>query len=385
MSAPGTEVPAGTSRFAWYFRQYAWVLVVCVLGLAAVGALYGAARTKTYEAQSLVVSLQLGTGVNTKALPQLGQSLFDSGAVAAQVASDPAVGGDPGLLIPGQLDMIAAQDSLVFTVVGRASDPTQAKRLADLGASAFVAELNRPGPGVGVFKVQTEARVPIDPQDSIPTVLLVLVGGLIGLILSIGVISLITTLRRPVIEAADVESVLGARLLGTVLLPVATEGEFAGPSGVRGMAPVARWVAGAPSGLMLLVSDPTSNAVRQRILVMLAVAMRRYRATSVQAAEPLRAAVHQQSEGVGPVSLNPAGELVFVDGSDHRALVDPLDPMSVVVVARKGIPRSRLRLAASEYRPEDLFGVVLVDLRRSRSMSSQAFTSRLRDRSIEPA
>jgi hypothetical protein len=51
-------------------------------------------------------------------------------------------------------------------------------------------------------------------------------------------------------------------------------------------------------------------------------------------------------------------------------MLDPLDQMltlaSVVLVVRMGIPRTTLRAMASGYRPEDLFGVIIVDTRRIR-------------------
>jgi hypothetical protein len=367
--------------------------VLCVLGLAAVGALYSSLKPRTYEAQSLVVSLQLGTGVTTKALPQLGATLFYSGAVAAQVVADPAVGGDPTTLIPNQVDVIVAQDSVVFTVVGRASDPVQAKRLADLAAAAFVSELNRPGPGVGVFKVQNEARVPTDAQDVIGLPVLVGAGALAGLLLSLGILALIAAVRRPVIEAVDVESTLGTRVLGTVLLPAAPSGKFSGPAGVPGIAPITRWMAGAPSGLLLMVSDARTGPVRQQILVMLAVTLARYRPTSVQGAAPLRDAVEAQRRHAGiddqktAGAQKPAGdELVFVDGDDPHALVDPRVPLSVVLVIRQGTSRARLRAAASEHRPGELFGVVIVDVRgRRRTPKADPATLALGDRAIETA
>jgi len=178
-----------------------------------------------------------------------------------------------------------------------------------------------------------------------------------------------------------------------VLLPVTPPGQFPGPSGVPGIAPVTRWMAGAPGGLLLMVSDARTGHVRQQVLVMLAVTLARYRPTSVQAAAPLREAVREQRRQAGideqPAAgaQKPAGdELVFVDGEDPHALVDPRVPLSVVLVVRQGTSRARLRAATAEHRAGELFGVVIVDVRgRRRAPRADPATVALGDRAIETA
>jgi hypothetical protein len=352
---------------AWSLRHYAWVLIACVLAGAAMPLIL-APGAPTYEADALVVARQLSE--KETVLPQLGQTVFDDGAVAAAVAADPVVGGDPSDLIPDRLDLVAAQDSVVLVVRARHGDPEIAARMADLAAAAFVDELNRPGAGVGQFAVQGDATVPAEPLSAWPPRTRAALGALAGCVLGVGLVALLTVVRRPVVSARDVEETAGVPLLGTVQLPRVARGGYAGPLGVRGVATVTRWLATVPPGRLLLISHPLSAAVRQRLFVMVGVALWTVRSMRFEAPESLVAAIRQRCaehrEAGRPVDdrADAADELVLVDGGSPFETVDPaVSSVSVVAVAPLGTPRRRLGALTSEYADGGLAGVVLVDVR----------------------
>ena len=357
------------TRLLWSLRNYAWLVVACVLGFAALP-LAVPAPSPMYEAQALVITPALE--LDPSALPRFAEAIFTSGAVARAVAANPAIGGSPTELIPNRLDIVAPEDSIVFTVLGRNDDPTTAARLANVAAAAFVEELNKGGAGVGSFAVHTEARVPSQAVNPPDLSLQASVGAIAGGVLGLGLIALIAVLRHPVVEAAGVRSALGTPLLGTVLLHRPAAGRVPAPKDVPGITAVTRWLADAPPGRILFASSLRLTPARHHLLAMLAVALSPLRTTSVLSAQP-RDATQAHSEG--DLGTEPAPEprdgsrglIVLVDGVE---MLDTLDQMltlaSVVLVVRMGAPRATLRAMASGYCPEDLLGVIIIDTRQIR-------------------
>ena len=155
----GWRVHSSVLPYRWVFRHFSWVLLLaCALGAVLVPAA-AASKAKTYEATSLVVTQRFSQSV--VALPKFGQTIFLSGAVRDRVAFE--LGLRPQDLIPAKLSAVTPQDSLIFSVVGRDQDPRRAAQLANVGAKAFVAELNKGGTSVGVFSVQSTATPPSQP------------------------------------------------------------------------------------------------------------------------------------------------------------------------------------------------------------------------------
>jgi capsular polysaccharide biosynthesis protein len=350
-------------KLTWCLRHYAWVVLACVLAAAAAPLLVYKVTT-TYEAQALVVATQLT--MNQAALPQMATSVFDDGAVAARVATDPAIGGDTSDLIPDRLSVVAAQDSITLVVQARDEDPAAAARIADLAAGAFVDELNRGGPGVGVFEVQAQASVPTEPVSALSPLLLAALGAAAGLVLGLGLVALIVTVRRPVVTAGDVEAAVGVPLLGTVRLPHTMRRGYPGPLGVRGLAPVVRWLAATPPGRLVLISSRSAVGVRHRIYVMVAIALSTLRPVRLEAPEELIDAVRRHGnedstawrDGLAPE--HPGG-LVFVDGGSSLEIIDPArTSVSVAAVAPRGVSRQRLRALAADFVDAGLVGIVLV-------------------------
>lgn len=378
-----TSVPhkrPDSAPLGWSVRSYAWLIVVCaVVG----GVLLPALRTMqpvTYEAKALVVADTLE--LSSAALPRFGAAVFSSGAVARSVASD--VGGDPDVLIPERLDVVTAQDSVVFQVIGRDRDPVVAERLANSAADAFLIELNKSGSGVGSFSLQDEAQVPTVPADSGPgPAVSAATGALAGTVLGFGLVALLTALRRPVVGAGEVEEVLGVPILGSVLLPRSRSHEFPGPRGVPGLASVTRWLVDSPAPRVFIASSPRAAAARQRISVMLTVTLSQFRAVELQGAATLRLAVRQlmrTTSDEAPRRPEAGRDLLLVDGAEPLDSIDPAGgPTVTVLVVREGTPRETLRTMAAEYMPDELFGVVMFRTSRRRvRRGNAAIVSRLR-------
>ena len=361
------DLQRGNGFLAWALRRYAWLVVVCVLACAGAALLLGAG-TPTYQASALVVTSG-ASDIPRAALPHLADSVFANGAVEAAVAEDEAVRGRTEGLIPGKLNVLAPEDSIVLTVQARDDHPDDAARLADTAAAAFVEELNKTESSAGTFEVQGKAVPPTEPLQVMSPLLRATLGALAGLVLGIGLVALVLALRRPVLAPRTVQAATGVPLLGTVELPLGPRGGYAGPLGVRGIATVTRWLATVPGGRLLLISPPSAVAPRQRLYVMVGVALSTVRRLRFRAPQELVDAIEEHRAPLRTVPEPPSpdhGEelLVLVDGGSPLDILDPaVTTVSVVAVAPRGISRSRLSTLAADYLDAGLVGVVLVDVR----------------------
>jgi hypothetical protein len=340
--------------------------VASILALAA-APLVVAPAAPTYQAHALVFARQLS--VDSRILPRLAEAVFANGAVVDRVAADPAIG-DSSELIPDTLSMVAAEDSIVFVVQARHSNPATAARLADLGAAAFVEELNRPGAGVGEFALQGQAVAPTQSLRGLPLPTWSAIGALAGALIGLGLIALLAAIRRPVVTAQDVQSAAGVALLGTVQLPLATKDPFPGPLGIRGIANVTRWLATVPAGRLLLFSPPSAEGIRHRVFVMVAAALWTLRTVRFEAPQELIDAIrrhcaeHEDAGRVIHARPDKRDDVVLVDSGSATEFVDPnVTNVSAVAVVPLGIPRRRLRALTYDYQDAGLIGVILVDLR----------------------
>lgn len=368
MSTISTSNQSASAQLYWALRTYAWLIVLCIAALGVLAPILQSSQPTAYEAEALIVAEQLE--LNSEALPRYGEAVFNSGAVALAVASNPTVDSDPAALIPSRLRIETAQDSVVFRVVGQDEDPQTAAFLANTAAEAFLPELNKSGAGIGVFALQDEAQVPTVPVDE-PLIwpVAVVVGGVAGGAFGLGLVLLILVLRRPIIDPEDATLVVGVPVLGSVTLPRFVKNHFPGPRGVPGLASVTRCLMDAPVETLFLASSPRRAGARERLSVMLALALSRLRPVSFHAVTPLRDAAQAHREEIQADSFAPAGDhqgrpLVIVDGAEPIDAVQSPDRSSaVVLVVPQGLPRSRLIATASEYLEGELFGIILYRVR----------------------
>jgi hypothetical protein len=352
----------------WCLRHYSWVVLATIL-VGAATPLLVLPDEQLYQADVLVVASQLTT--NERVLPELTASVFADGAVAAAVATSPA--GHGRTLVPDRVFLVSGPDSITTVVRAQDADPQTAKTLADVAAAAFAAELNRGGAGVGQFTVQGGAVLPDAPLQQTSSTQWAALGAAAGLVLGLGLVALLAVLRRPCVTSGDVEDAVGVPLLGTVELRRAARGTYLGPRGVRGIATVTRWLATVPPGRLTLISAPSGTGMRQRIFVMVAIALSSVRSLRLEAADELVEVVRQHTRS-GAERADDGADLLLVDGSSPFELVDPAaDPLSVVAVAPVGTTQRRMRALALDYLNGGLVGVVLIKrrlgLRRARPAS----------------
>jgi hypothetical protein len=282
--------------------------------------------------------------------------------MAQDVVADPSIGGDPANLVPDRLNVRVEIETAVFPVTGYSTDPTQAVQLANVGAAALVDELNRVGIGVGVFDVLSEAQAPRPPSVLVHPATRALLGAGCGLLAGLAAITTLALVRRPVVGRQDGD----IPILGSVVLPSGGPGEHTGPRWVTGLGAVARALAEAPQERIVLVGEAGTAEQRRHLIVLLALALAPARTMAVEDDE-LRADVAARSETPPAAPSGPPGprtQLVLVDGDG--ALEPPAGGRTgTVLVVPTGIAQSDLNRLAAEYRPEDLVGVVLVEVRRS--------------------
>jgi hypothetical protein len=385
------------TRLTWAVRTYAWILVMFGL-LFAAGTLVVAPVTPTYQSSALVVAREIA--VEREVLPRLGVAVFASGEVAAAVAGDPAVNGDVDGLIPDRLSVVAAEDSIVFVVQARDDDPTDAARLADLAAAAFVEELNLGGAGVGEFALQAEAVVPNRPLPELGNPQRAVLGAVAGLLVGLGLVTLLAAARRPVLTGEDVAEAAGVPMLGSLQMALLPPAAYPGQFAAEGLATLARRLASVPAGRLLLIAPRSAASVRRRVYVLVAVALGLLRTLRLDAPEELLEAVREhrravedtRPDGQRPVRDTDAGELVLTDEGSGPSMIDPVrTALTVVAFARRGVSRRRLRILTSGYVDGEVLGVVLVDVRprmrhdAARRASAGARPPRPADSSAAPA
>jgi hypothetical protein len=242
----------------WGLRRYAWVVALMVVTLAA---LVPAALNRApdqFEAEAQVGPTEGLNLPNLDPLPRLGTTVFNNGAVAEAVRQSV----EPPLprearIIPDRVDLVAAQDNIVFVVVGRGSTPESASRLTNIAAAAFTEELNQYADSVGSFAIQRLAEPPSEPVAGLTGPMTMAIGLLAGLVGGVGLVALILVIRRPVLDSATAEIVAGAPVLGRVRLS-------ARGGGIEGLPRLARRVHASAVDVLLLAGTRSTRRARRR-------------------------------------------------------------------------------------------------------------------------
>ncbi len=212
-----TRPPSLLGRTAYAARRY-WLLgLAIVIGTTIAASVLGSrvsSNVSSFEASALVVAQTLE--IRAEELPRAAAAVFRAGTVARLVAADDEIPYSADSLIPDRLDFEPVENTIAMRVVGRDGDPDIAARMANLGAAALVQELNRIGPGFGVFTLHTRAVPPADSTNEPPP--LAVIGLVAGIVLASGTIGLLMSLRRPVLDPRTVEEIAGVPLLGDIVL-----------------------------------------------------------------------------------------------------------------------------------------------------------------------
>jgi hypothetical protein len=332
----------GTDVFrvlGWGVRKYAWVVVALMvaLGLAVPAAV---ARTpQRFDAQAEVGPSRVVKLNNLDALPRLGTTVFNNGAVAEAVraaARPPLPASAP--VVPQRVELVAAQDNLVFTVVGHGTTPQAAQQHANVAAEAFTQELNKYSAAIGAFAIQRLASPPVTPVNGVSTTVAVGMGLLAGAAAGLGVVALLLVLRRPVRDVTSAEVLTGTPVLGRLVL--------GGPGrGLRGLPQLCRRILRQRVDTVLLTGPHETARVRKLLAAGLAEML-----------EDTRALVAPQD---GPPEAEGA-PLRVVEEPSALDLATRADTSLVLVVVKEGIAAARLRRQAEQFLDGGPAGLVMV-------------------------
>ncbi|HEV2797641.1 MAG TPA: hypothetical protein VGV65_08475 [Nocardioides sp.] len=346
----------------WGLRHYAWILVlsICALGIAV--PLAADRAPETYEAQAQVGPAVELTLDNIDPLPRVAESLFRNGRVASAVrrSFEPPLPASQEV-IPQRVSLIAAQDNVVLTVVGRGSDPREAAGLATVAAETLRDQLNRYENSVGLFAVQQGAVPPGTPVPRLGMAPAIGMGVLAGVLVGLGLIGLLLLRRRPVLSVENAEAATGARVLGQVWL-----GRSSGET--RGLPQLCHTILSSGCEELLLVGTRRSASYRHQLTGLLVeVLMGRRDVVPVDDLHPERprARAKGRSSGAAP-------RLLVTQDATPPQLVGRSGRSVAVLVVPYGIRRASLVRQVEQYLDGGAAGVLLVRKARRRLRPAKA-------------
>lgn len=328
-SSDHVEPDDGTSlsTMAWGLKHFWWIVVLgAVLG-ALVIPWYQYQQPKQYDATALVVAAELRT--TTTVLPRYATSVFNNGKVATAVDRRFGPTGDPEDIVPRNVSMVAAQDSIVMEVIGHSDSPEEAVQIADVAAVAFVDELNSPGAGVGVFELQSEASAPVEATEVFRAApYSIVVGTIGGTILGLGIVLLILVLRRPVV--AGPRRLVGLPVAGLVYVPRRRRGNSADAVRLEGATTLARNVLGRSPATVFVLGVQRRADKTELVTLALRDALGR---------APTHNALTRQVDGGGPQ----ARPVISIDSPDDPRLLEMSASTLILIVAPEGSSLASLR------------------------------------------
>jgi hypothetical protein len=364
--------PDAVSRLSWALRRYAGVVVgATVLTALLVQLIAPPAEPEEYHAPALVVAQQL-EGVRAEHLPRMAEAIFSGNNVAQETVRRTGLPIRSDELVPDYAWVEVVEGTVVMRVLGAAEDPRLASAIATTAAETLVDELNRLGPGVGVFALQEPAPVPEDPAPRprrIPPALLGLVG---GVILGVGLAFLLLVLRRPVIEVDEALALIDEPLVG--VLELSRGGHYDPIEDVSGGIALVDELYPRRREVQVLVAaneEATRSQVSMALTRILATLGPVFVVTARDRAGQRAARVLQGMDNVrlleDPGESSPAYQPtqsvrpipVVADGHPSVRLMLPSSVRPVLVV-REGISAQELRQAVRHLQPQQARGIIWV-------------------------
>jgi hypothetical protein len=338
-----------TAVLGWGVRKYSWLIAVFVIALGIVipGLLERA--PDRYEASAQVGPIRALRVPNVDILPRMATDVFND------VPDDPGVKQAAGVpdsqqLGADRLQLVAAQDNVIFTVVARSTSPAVARDVANVAAARFVEELNVYSQSVGSFSVSRLATEPTEPMPRFAGPMAWGIGLVSGLLAGLAAVLLVLMVRRPVIDVTTAEQAVGgAPVLGRVTL---------GRRGTRaaGMTQLCHRILSRPTGLLLLVGPSNARRERHELGGELSSWLSRVR----------RVVYTRSREGVdqyGSASLAASTAedelIVLEDASPVEVATRPERSLTLLVV-HEGIPAASLREQAQQFLDGGNAAVVLL-------------------------
>ena len=336
---------------AWGLRKYALLVLACMIALGVIVPGVLNRVPDQFEAQAQVGPTEELNLSNLDPLPRLGESVFNNGVVADAIRQSV----NPPLprsvsVVPDRVELVAAQDNIVYVVVGRGATPASAERFANIAAAQFTQELNKYAQSVGSFAIQRLATPPIHPVPTIGGPLSVGIGILSGLVAGVGLVSLLLIWRRPVLDAVGAQATAGVPVFGRVRFTSSRDG-------TRGMPQLSRRVVSSQTH-MLLLAGPHSTRRERRLLVSELTNVLGW-SQNVVAPDAQREINRSRSR---PASGNDPNrpDFVIIDGPTQIEVATRPDRSLALLVVREGVAHSSLRSQAEQYLDDGAAGVVLV-------------------------
>ena len=336
-----------TGVLGWGVRRYAWLIAVFVIALGVVVPGVLAQRAATYQATTQVGPVRALRIPNVDVLPKMATDVF------ANVLKDPAVKRAAGVddadkLGADRLELVAAQDNIIFTVVAHSTDPATAQNTANVAAAAFVDELNVYSQSVGSFSVSELATA--EPTPTLGGPMAWALGLTSGLLVGFGVVALLLLVRRPVIDVATAEQESGATVLGRITLD-------RGGTGASGMTQLCHRIVSEPTRMVLMAGPKNMRRERHELADELVFWLSRVRhVISIGSREPV--------EEFGAASLadrtSRDDELVIINDASPVDVATRPERSLTLLVVREGIPRSALHEQARQYVDGGSVAMVLV-------------------------
>ncbi len=377
------------SAMGWALRKYAWLVLAFIVGLGVLVPFLLNRGPATYEAQAQVGPTDKVLLQPLDPLPRIGDSVFNNGAVATSVRN--ALKLPPSAAVsPKYVELVAAQDNLVFTVLGHDKSAATAQKLANLAAATFTVELNKYSGSVGQFQVQHAAPLPATPTAKLGGgKVAIAIGLLSGLIAGLAAVALLVVWRRPVLDATSAEEATNAPVYGLVRLPRGQVDSYS----VRGLAPLCRRVLASSYDTVLLVSFPKGESQLRDLSSAMSNLLNR-----VQTAPRPTPGSQFGATGATTVGRNDPGtssngvpprtnvQLQVATSNSLEQVATLADSALTLLVVPRGTNLKVLRDAASEYFTGGAGGLVIVSQagRRMRR-SSGGSTSRGSSGSSTPA
>jgi capsular polysaccharide biosynthesis protein len=349
------------TTLGWGLRRYAWVVVLFVVFISALVVILQRQATDVYQAEAQVGPTNALNLSNLTPLPRFGDTVFHNGAVQDSVRNYLGLP-KTASVVPSRVDVVAAQDNIVFVVIGRGPTPQSASRLANLAAATFTLELNKYSQSVGEFTIQRAADVPATPVSSlrggyVATVL----GVLAGLIAGVGAVALILVLRRPVVDAATAEGVTGVPVIGRIRLP--RSGKAIDEHDVMGIGLLCRRLLSTAPQVILLASPPKGQVQLRQLAAAIRAFLTRIGEPAAERTSGLSRPQGMPPSDIAPdtVSVAHHPQVILLDGpSLERWARRPDETQFTLLVVPEGIGARALRNTAYAYLTGDPAGLVIV-------------------------
>jgi capsular polysaccharide biosynthesis protein len=200
------------TRLSWLLRHHAVLVVLSTLAFGVLGTVLQPNQPEPiYSAEALIVARDLDA-LRVEQLPRMAATVFDGGNVARRAVADGGLPMDPDDLIAENVSLEPIEGTLLLRVVGSATEADLAAAISNATADALTAELNRSGPSIAQFALQEAAVAPPAP-DPEPRRNFTLIGAVAGLLVGLGLVALLATLRRPVLSVAALRDLVDAPVL----------------------------------------------------------------------------------------------------------------------------------------------------------------------------